>query len=232
MDKLKTFYKLKTFSETFLDFSGTNKLCQKHPYLGAQKKERKQKKRHLVLDIKQDLKVCHLIINAPHCVTFTKYTFKNVLIKRLYTFIPTKTTTSICLKKHDCITKPLKTNSHVFMTICKHVYKGLIKYLFKYWSIIMTMRNALESAIYIHNSPDNWFHPLHNVLCSNCKMKGHANECQILFSLSALILHREASCQRGELNCEWWERWTCELDTPAVHPEPGCAVPKRCDGSA
>lgn len=58
------------------------------------------------------------------------------------------------LKKRDRI-----TNSVVFVTICKHVYKGLIEYLFKYWSFIMTMRNALESAIHTHS----WFRPSHNV---------------------------------------------------------------------
>lgn len=110
------------------------------------------------------------------------------------------------LKKRDRI-----TNSVVFVTICKHVYKGLIEYLFKYWSFIMTMRNALESAIYIHS----WFHPSHNV-----KWRDDANEWQIFFSLSARNLHRDASgLSRG-------------LDTPAGRPEPGCAAPVRCDGSA
>lgn len=69
--------------------------------------------------------------------------------KRFLSFIPTKTTTtSVCLKEHDCITKPFETTSDVFGGVCKHVYKGLIKDLFKYWSIFVTMRNALESAIY------------------------------------------------------------------------------------
>lgn len=59
-----------------------------HPYLGAQKK---LNCRHLVLDIQQDLNVS-FNNKCTHCVTFTKYTvkcFNNILIKRLYAFIPT-----------------------------------------------------------------------------------------------------------------------------------------------